>query len=226
MNPTIPLEKMRDDWDARAKENARHFVATGQEQWDDDVFFESGRETTRNYILIDMDNVCQGRNPKDMRVIEIGCGAGRVTRALAEVFGEVYAVDVSGEMVALARQATAGMPNAYIYQNNGMDLSPLPALPFDFAFSCIVFQHIPSREVIESYVQEVARLLRPGSLFKFQMQGAPVEPSPDNTWVGVGYSEEQARELAERAGLLMELGYGAGTQDYWLWFFKPLTQAA
>ena len=52
-----------------------------------------------------MINICQGKDPKQMRVLEIGCGAGRVTRALASVFGEVYAVDISGEMV---RQARAG----------------------------------------------------------------------------------------------------------------------
>ncbi len=37
-----------------------------------------------------------------MRVLEIGCGAGSITRALARLFGEVHAVDVSGEMAALA----------------------------------------------------------------------------------------------------------------------------
>ena len=31
--------------------------------------------------------------------IEIGCGAGRITRALARLFGEVHGVDISGEMV-------------------------------------------------------------------------------------------------------------------------------
>ena len=46
-----------------------------------------------------------------------------------------------------------------------------PPLEFDFAFSVIVFQHIPSREIIENYVREVHRLLRPGALFKFQVQG-------------------------------------------------------
>ena len=62
-------------------------------------------------------------------------------------------------------------PNAFVYQNNGKDLTVVPALAFDFAFSSIVFQHIPSRDMIENYVREVHRLLRPGALFKFQVQG-------------------------------------------------------
>ena len=43
-----------------------------------------------------------------MRVLEIGCGAGRLTRALANFFGEVHAVDISGEMVAQARKRSGG----------------------------------------------------------------------------------------------------------------------
>ena len=61
----------------------------------------------------------------------------------------------------------------------------MPDLVFDFAFSTIVFQHIPSRDVIENYVREVQRLLRPGALFKFQVQGDSLSSTdPDDTWLG------------------------------------------
>ena len=64
----------------------------------------------------------------------------------------------------------------------------------------IVFQHIPSREIIENYVREVQRLLRPGALFKFQVQGdVTTETKPDDTWLGVSFSEEQAVEMAAAA---------------------------
>ena len=162
-----------------------------------------------------------------MRVLEIGCGAGRLTRPLAELFGEVHAVDVSGEMVAQARRALTGHPNARVYRNNGRDLRVVPGIPFDFAFSMIVFQHIPSYEVIENYIREVHRLLRPGALFKFQVQGGTeIDPvSPDNTWEGVAFSEARAREMAERCGFEMRYAHGAGEQYFWLWFFKPKTDS-
>src|SRR6516162_10055013 len=89
-SPSV-LERMRREWDERARENARHFVATARTEWSDDDYFESGRENVRREILTDMGNVCQGRDPKQMRVLEIGCGSGRITRALAETFGEVFA---------------------------------------------------------------------------------------------------------------------------------------
>jgi ubiquinone/menaquinone biosynthesis C-methylase UbiE len=156
-----------------------------------------------------------------MRVLEIGCGAGRVTRALARFFGEVHAVDVSGEMVRLAKLALQDHPNASVYQNNGKDLTVVPEIPFDFAFSSIVFQHIPSREIIENYVREVHRLLRPGALFKFQVQGAMMGPTrPDDTWLGVPFSERQASDMAFRCGFDPRYRYGAGEQYFWLWFFK------
>src|SRR3954468_15777848 len=118
------LDKMRRDWDERARENARHYVSTGKLEWSDDEFFRSGEQTVSEEILTDMINICQGKDPKQMRVLEIGCGAGRITRALAGLFGEVHAVDVSGEMVAQARKALANSrPNAFVYQNNGKDLT-------------------------------------------------------------------------------------------------------
>jgi cyclopropane fatty-acyl-phospholipid synthase-like methyltransferase len=223
--PDITLEeqlrKMAKDWDQRARENARHYVATGKQEWTDEEFFESGQRAVSEQILNDMINICQGKDPKQMRVIEIGCGAGRITRALADLFGEVHAVDVSGEMVAQARRALGEYGNARVYQNNGKDLSVLPPGPYDFAFSTIVFQHIPSREVIYSYVREVHRLLRPGALFKFQVQGdATMETRPDDTWLGVPFSDSDAVEMAEKCGFEPRHRHGAGDQYFWLWFFR------
>jgi len=215
------LEKMRSDWDARARENARYYVNTATDAWTDEAFFASGDRTVAEEILTDMTNICQGRDPKDMRVLEIGCGAGRVTRALAGLFGEVHAVDVSGEMIARATRALEGHPHARAYQNNGMDLTVVPGEIFDFAFSTIVFQHIPSREVIESYVREVSRLLRSGALFKFQVQGdTTVKTTGDDTWLGVPFSDEDAVAMANRCGFEPRYRHGAGDQYFWLWFFK------
>jgi ubiquinone/menaquinone biosynthesis C-methylase UbiE len=215
------LEKMRAEWDERARENARYYVATGRKDWTDKDFFASGEQAISEDILTDMINICQGKDPKQMKVIEIGCGAGRLTRGLSSLFGEVHAVDVSGEMIARAKQALADRPNVHLYQNNGCDLSVIPPLGFDFAYSAIVFQHIPNREIIESYVKEVSRLLKPGTLFKFQVQGdVTVESKPDDTWLGVPFSEAQADAMALRCGFEPRYKHGAGQQYFWLWFFK------
>lgn len=215
------LRKMREDWDQRAKENARYYVNTATADWTDEDFFASGERTVADEILTDLGNICQGKEAKQMRVLEIGCGAGRVTRALANLFGEVHGVDVSGEMVRQAKAALQDRPNAFVYQNNGQDLTVLPPLEFDFAFSSIVFQHIPSRDIIENYVREVHRLLRPAALFKFQVQGdSTLETQPDDTWLGVPFSERQAVDMAFRCGFDPRYRHGAGEQYFWLWFFR------
>src|SRR5690349_9298464 len=110
------LERMRRDWDQRAKENAKYYVATGKEDWSDEEFYRTGELTLEQQILNDLGNICQGKAPKQMKVLEIGCGAGRITRALAAYFGEVYAVDISVEMVRQARTALREFPNAHVFQ--------------------------------------------------------------------------------------------------------------
>ena len=219
-DPAI-LERMRNDWDERARENARHYVNNARTEWADEEFFESGRQNVGNYILNDMTNICQGKDPKQMSVLEIGCGVGRMTRALAGTFGQVYGVDVSGEMIAQAKQNLANTTNATVLQNNGADLRVLGDITIDFAFSYIVFQHIPSREVIRNYVAEVHRLLRPGGLFKFQVQGVTsLVTSAEDTWLGVPFSEDDAIRMAEDCGFEARYRIGADTEAFWLWFFK------
>jgi ubiquinone/menaquinone biosynthesis C-methylase UbiE len=220
LDPSL-LEKMRHEWDRRATENARHFIATANAEWNTEEFFNSGRMNVFFEVLTDLGNVCQGKSAKDMNVLEIGCGAGRMTRALSEVFGQVYAVDVSGEMIARAKEALADRNNVHLFQNSGADLQVLGDVRIDFAFSYIVFQHIPSREVIYSYAREVNRLLRPGGLFKFQVQGVPATEGEPDTWLGVHFTDADAVEMANVCGFEPRHRTGAESQYFWLWFFKP-----
>jgi ubiquinone/menaquinone biosynthesis C-methylase UbiE len=220
-NPELQ-EKMRRDWDARARENAFYYIASSRDDWTPADFFASGEESVRELIVDDRERICNGKNPKKMRALEIGCGAGRMTRALASFFGEAHGVDVSREMVQQGRKLLAGVPNAHLHHGSGADLRVLGDMRFDFAFSFIVFQHIPSKGVIENYVREVSRLLKPGGTFKFQVQGHPQAISTeDDTWVGVPFSQDEAFAMAERNGFDFLGSKGAGTQYYWLWYRKP-----
>lgn len=219
----ILSRKMRIDWDRRSRENALHYVNTQQRTWDESEFFATGDQNVRDQIISDMDSICAGRDSRSMRMLEIGCGVGRMTRALSCVFGEVHGVDVSQRMVEKARRYLRACSNAHVHRNSGFDLQVLSDLQFDFAFSFIVFQHIPSRDIIDRYVAEVGRRLAPGGLFKFQVQGYqgpdPLGP-PRDTWLGASVSERYASEMAARNGFEIERSTGAGTQYYWLWFRK------
>jgi hypothetical protein len=75
--------------------------------------------------------------------------------------------------------------------------------------------------VIYSYVREVNRLLRPGALFKFQVQGdSSMQTLPDDTWLGIAFSDHDAVKMAEVCGFEPRHRHGAGEQYFWLWFFK------
>ena len=215
--------RMREDWDARAREDAFRYIASSQEEWRVEEFLVSGEESVQEAILDDLEIICQSREPKQMRVLEIGCGAGRMTRA----FGEVHGVDVSGEMIAQARQLLSGCENVHLYQNNGTDLSVLGDIRFDFAFSFIVFQHVPDKAIIENYVHEVYRLLRPGGLFKFQVQGSSSASSEQNdTWLGVQIAGYEALAMAESGGFDLIRHQGVEEQYFWLWYLKPVEPEA
>jgi len=213
--------QMRRDWDERARQNALHFTNSERADWDEAGYDATGEQNIREFILNDMGNICQGGDPAAMRMVEIGCGAGRMTKALANIFGEVHAVDISAEMIRIAGERLAGVNNVFFHHNSGIDLRELPSEQFDFALSFIVFQHIPSKDVIESYIGEVHRVLKPGHLFKFQVQGGNFENAERlSTWLGAGYTRAEMQELAARYGFELRYAHGEGTQDFWLWFFK------
>jgi hypothetical protein len=68
------LEEMRVDWDRRALENALHYTNSAQTMWDEDEYFSTGEANVREHVLNDMENVCQGIPPNEIRVLEIGQG--------------------------------------------------------------------------------------------------------------------------------------------------------
>jgi len=215
---------MRNDWDQRARENAEHYIATSTKEWKDRECYRTGEINVATDVMSDMYRICAGKqSPLDLTALEIGCGVGRMTRMLARIFRHVTAVDVSKEMIDRARGNLADLHNVTLMLGDGATLSAVPDESHDFAFSFIVFQHIPSSEVIASYCREVRRVLRPGSLFKFQVNGVVWDRhgSPPDTWVGVSFAEADAQRLCQQSGFQWEMSQGAGTQFFWLWFRKP-----
>lgn len=216
------VQKMRSDWNERAKENAQHYVQNANQDWDQREFFRSGEINVANEVMTDMVAICGGqRSPLDLRMLEIGCGVGRMTRMLSRIFAHVTGVDISEEMIRQARLNTAGLNNVDLVLGDGCTLADLPANSYDFAFSFIVFQHIPAYSVMSSYCKEVFRVLKPGGLFKFQVQGhTEIHRDDLDTWVGYPVSARDAVTLSEESGFTIERQDGPGTQYYWLWFRK------
>jgi len=217
---TNVLQRMEADWDARARENARHYVATSREIWTDEAFFRSGAISVHDQVLRDFATICNGRFPADMCVLEIGCGAGRVTKSFARLFGKVHAIDISSEMIRQAQSALRDCANVSLYKTDGADLSLFKNEMFDFAYSEVVFQHIPSKAVVEQYIREASRVLKPGSVFRFQLQGHQIPESEADTWVGAGFGAEELFTILRDAGFDVRKAEGASTQLFWLTALK------
>ncbi|HYM82300.1 MAG TPA: class I SAM-dependent methyltransferase [Candidatus Limnocylindria bacterium] len=163
-----PRRTMRDFWDAKARENAMYYISSYRpyDRQDADEFWGWGEKLTERY-LAESGIPFTGRE----RVLEIGCGIGRMTRALAARFAAVVATDVSEEMVRQAREHLSGRPNVEVRIGSGVDLAEFPDASFDFVFSYLVFQHIPDPEVTRRYLREAARVLAPAGWFLFQING-------------------------------------------------------
>ncbi len=213
---------MRRDWNARAAEDAEYYVRTPDESGTG--FDESGRISYEEEIQPFLDLLLDGKPSAECRMVEIGCGIGRMTRWAAQHFGEVHGLDISQEMLARARDRVRDCPNVTLYLGSGGDLAGLPDAYFDLAFSYIVFQHIPSREIIEAYVRDAVRVLRPGGAFRFQVSGFSTweyRRQPKDSWLGESYSLPQALDLLQRTGLQPLHCQGAGTQYLWIAARKP-----
>jgi SAM-dependent methyltransferase len=211
------LRRMREDWDRRAQENAEHFVYTRDSQADPENFEVSGQANYDQLVRPYLPILLRSRAPGSCRVAEIGCGIGRMTRCFADNFAEVHALDISPLMIEQARQRLAGRANVHFHVTAGDSLAPLPDATFDLVFSYIVFQHVPSKAAIESYVREAARVLAPGGAFKFQLNGSQFSSSaarkPDS-WVGAAFSLEEASSLLSRSGFSLLAAEGIGTQYF------------
>lgn len=211
-------DAMKRDWDARARQDAKWFINSLRQRQSEEEFDKTGLIEVERLALSDLPLLTRGRDPKNLRVLEIGCGAGRMTKHLASIFGEVTGVDVSGEMIRQARERLDGIGNASLHETNGVDFAIFGDEEFDLILSAYVFQHVPSAEVIESNIRDGWRVLKPGGVFKFQTNSvtsrdyARVEK---DTWAGAVFPESEIRRFAWESGACLISIFGAGTQYCW-----------
>ena len=100
-------------------------------------------------------------DPRGGTCVEVGCGPGRMTGALAERFDQVLALDVSPAMIERARAAVHAA-NVRFVAVSGERLDGVEDGIADVLVCYLVLQHLPSRRVVSSYVSEFARVLAPG----------------------------------------------------------------
>jgi ubiquinone/menaquinone biosynthesis C-methylase UbiE len=162
---------MRQDWDDRARNDAFHYIASWRKDWNPQSFFQSGEEDYQRLVAPVFEQ--SHWRPEGKSMLELGCGAGRMTRSFSPRFSQVYAFDISAEMLRHAQTLFPEAPNVNWVLGNGIDLVGLADQTVDFAFSYIVLQHMPEPAFALRYIQEMLRVLRPDGIFLFQFNSLP-----------------------------------------------------
>lgn len=160
--------RMREYWEERARINPAFYVDTSLDFDSPDM--EQFLATGRRVVSIALDEPPALAPERSGLAVEIGCGMGRICLALRERFDRVVGYDISAEML---RRAHELVPDDQVdfRLTEGATLPGQPDGSVDLVLTFTVFQHIPSVEVIRSYVQEAGRVLAPGGVFVLQWNG-------------------------------------------------------
>jgi SAM-dependent methyltransferase len=105
---------------------------------------------------------------KDDRVLELGCGVGRIGRELAGRVGHWHGVDISSNMVEVARTRLAPYANTSASVLTRTRLDGIDDASFDKAYSVAVFIHM-DKEDFFLYLTELRRVLKPGGRLFFDV---------------------------------------------------------
>jgi len=217
------LDRMRQEWNKRAREDVHYYVAFARREQGDAEFFATAADVVRGLRGEAKHLRPAGQAfPRNLKALEIGCGPGRIMRPLSADFAEIHGTDVSDEMIRLAREKLHGIPNAHVYHTQTSDLSLFPDESFDFVYSYAVFQHIPSREIVLGYLTEARRVLKADGVLRCQVNGLPEATQHYTTWDGVRISAEEVADFALRHDFQVYALEHPATQYLWTtWRKRP-----
>jgi ubiquinone/menaquinone biosynthesis C-methylase UbiE len=99
--------------------------------------------------------------------LEIGCGIGRIQAALAPRLRETHGIDISGNMIAVARRRCGGLANVHLSLGSGQDLAGFADSSLDLVLAADSFPYIyqGGRNLVGVHFDEITRVLRPGGDF-------------------------------------------------------------
>ena len=221
---------MREFWDERAREDAFYFVDNRinyKDSAEAERFWQMGREDLDRLL-----GVAGVALEPEWVVVEIGCGVGRLTRVISERAAAVKALDVSAEMLSLAKSENVRLANVEWILGDGMSLAGIDAGVADAVVSHVVFQHIPDPQITLGYIREVGRVLRRGGVAVLQVSndeqvhelkqplsgriraalGRAPKGQAHAAWKGSAVDLEDVWVAAAEGGMALERVVGEGTQ--------------
>lgn len=180
------LSRLANDWDDAARTDAFGNIMTVPGMTPEE-FWESGE---REIAALDVSGE---------RVLDFGCGVGRLTRPLADHFTEAVGVDISREMIRLAES----FDERPLYYVSLISHLPFSDDSFDLVYSSIVLQHMPP-ELQRRYVREFLRILSPEGAALFQLPEGPTDEAGALSMYGTDRSVVEGW-IAEAGGTLQDV---------------------
>ena len=171
---------------------------------------------TATSVINSLESEIQRVRPEERRrwrALEIGCGSGRLMRPLGRHFLEIHGVDISGDLIAQARERLRDLPAAVLHLSEGAGVADLADGSFDFVYSCDFFRHLPDRKLVLDFLREAHRVLRPGGLARIECRVAARTAS--DQWSSAGFTSQDLLEFAQAHDFQVLALEGVSTQSMW-----------
>lgn len=109
------------------------------------LLYTAARQLPSQTVKLWMDKLRQlTTKTRVRRIVDLGCGTGRFTQALADRFdAEVVAIDLSAKMLGVAREQV-GSARVYFVQASA-EAIPLADASVDLVFMSMVYHHLTDR---------------------------------------------------------------------------------
>ena len=99
--------------------------------------------------------------PFKYTALEIGFGGGRLLRAASFYFSKVIGIDIHENFKEVKNMLRdENIKNVSLKKSSGKNI-PLKDKSVDFVYSFIVMQHFPTLDVLNCYLKEIKRVLKP-----------------------------------------------------------------
>jgi ubiquinone/menaquinone biosynthesis C-methylase UbiE len=138
----------------------------------------------------------------EAKVLDVGCGSGWAARLLAQDAKHVIGIDVSDEMIRVAREQSTDFANVE-YQVASAENLPFPDNTFTHAFSMESLYYYAD---IRKALREIARVLQPGGTF-VTVVDLYQENLPSHQWIETLKVPVQLLNTAEYRSLLEAAGF-------------------
>ncbi len=189
----MPSHLKKGGKDPRKTKNNESTSWGGVATWYDDLLGE--KDTYQEKVILPaLERLCSSFKGK--RILDLACGQGYFSRALRNIGADVIGVDISSELIDLAR--THSPKEIVFHVSSAHDLSFIPSASIDAAVSVLALQNIND---LSKVFTEVKRVLKSSGVFMVILNHPAFRNPRQSSW---GFDDEQEIQYRRLDGYLVE----------------------